>query len=73
MIVRKIKHDCLELTYPGLPKCIWEIPPERVGRYIPFDELYCVSYDAGLTEKEQNNDLNKQGKLFEGTYGVEKT
>ena len=56
--IGKRKHDFLELTYPGLPKWLWEIPPERIhGRYIPFHELYYTSYDSEATEEERNKAL----------------
>ena len=56
--IRKRKHDFLELTYLGLPKWLWEIPSERIrGKYIPFDELYRISYNSELTEEERNNAL----------------
>ena len=56
--IGKRKHDFLELTYPGLPKWLWEIPPECIrGRYIPFHELYYTSYDSEATEEERNKAL----------------
>ena len=44
--------------YPGLPKWLGETPPECIqGKYIPFDELYCISYDLDLIKEERNNAL----------------
>ena len=58
--IGKRKHDFLELTYPGLPKWLWEIPPERIrGKYIPFHELYYIGYDSYTTEEERNKELLK--------------
>ena len=58
--IGKRKHDFLELTYPGLPKWLWEIPPERIrGKYIPFHELYYIGYDSDFTEEERNKNLLK--------------
>ena len=58
--IGKRKHDFLELTYPGLPKWLWEIPPERIrGKYIPFHELYYISYDSYTTEEERDKELLK--------------
>ena len=59
--IGKREHDFLELTYPGLPKWLWEIPPERMlqGKYVPFDELYHLSYnyDSEVSKEEWNNAL----------------
>ena len=56
--IGKHKHDFLELTYPGLPKWLWEIPPVRIREtYIPFDELYHLSYDSDVSEEEQKSAL----------------
>ena len=58
--IGKRKHDFLELTYPGLPKWLWEIPPERIrGKYVPFHELYYIGYDSFTTEEERNKALLK--------------
>ena len=56
--IHKRKHDFLQLTYPGLPKWLWEIPPERIrGKYIPFHELYYIGYDTEATEEERSKAL----------------
>jgi hypothetical protein len=56
--IHKCKHDFLQLTYPGLPKWLWEIPPERIrGKYIPFHELYYIGYDTEATEEERSKAL----------------
>jgi hypothetical protein len=37
----------LELTYPGLPKWLWEIPSEHIfGWYVRVDEFYRVRYNS---------------------------
>ena len=54
--IRKCKHDFLELMYPGLTKWLWKIPSEHIwGKYIPFNELYHISYDLELTKEERNH------------------
>jgi len=58
--IGKCKHDFLELTYPGLPKWLWEKPPEHIrGKNIPFHELYYIGYDSYTTEEERDKELLK--------------
>jgi len=56
------KHDWLPLTYPGVPKYLWEIPPKKlVGTYVPYKERQRMGFDDLMTEE----DLQKRRKAWE--------
>ena len=56
--LEKRKHDWLPLTYPGVPKYLWEIPPKKiVGRYVPYKERQCMGFDELLKAEEVVKDL----------------
>ena len=55
-------HDWLPLTYPGVPKYLWEIPPKNItGTYVPYKERQRMGFDDLMTEE----DLQKRRKAWE--------
>jgi len=56
------KHDWLPLTYPGVPKYLWEIPPKKlIGTYVPYKERQRMGFDDLLTKE----DLQKRAVAWE--------
>ena len=81
--LEKRKHDWLPLTYPGLPKYVWEIAPKNiVARYVPFKEQQRMGFDNLLTteevvkkpqswKKNRYKGVNRQQPPSNGLYGPE--
>ena len=66
------KHDWLPLTYPGVPKYLWEIPPKNItGTYVPYKERQRMGFDDLMTEEELQKRKVAWGKDKHKHYSVQ--